>query len=74
MSRELGRVLRWRHASFRRRRLPFVWETYRLFSWRGVSFPFRDPRMWWFSVRVRLHYAIGTPLPLTDTQKGVRRF
>lgn len=26
MSRELGRILRWRHASFLRRRLPFVWE------------------------------------------------
>lgn len=29
MSREVGRLLRWRHPAFLRRRLPYVWDVAR---------------------------------------------
>lgn len=68
------------------RRFIAIWTRLRPRSWRrmrwfvlGIKihtafaaalFPFRDPRFWWFSKRVTLHYRLGLPLPLTDRQRG----
>lgn len=37
---------------------------------RAITLPVRHPRLWWFVTRVRLHYAYGLPLPLSDRQRG----
>jgi hypothetical protein len=39
----------------------------------AAAFPFRDPRLWWFCRRVRLHFLFGFPMPRTDTEKGILR-
>lgn len=39
----------------------------------AFAFAFREPRLWWFCQRVRLHYLLGFPMPRTDTEKGILR-
>jgi hypothetical protein len=29
----------------------------------AAAFPFRRPVLWWFAVRLRLHYSWGLPMP-----------
>ena len=56
MSRDLSRLLRWRHAGFRRRRLPYLVEQWVAFPLARLTFPFRDP--WtWYAFRAQLRAA-----------------
>lgn len=39
---------------------------YILGPWRWGTFPIRDPRLWWFSRRLALHFRYGFPMPLVE--------
>lgn len=39
----------------------------------NLTYPFRDPRMWWFGRRLGLHFRFGFPRPLTDRERGFIR-
>jgi hypothetical protein len=64
VSRDLARILRWRHPGFRRRRLPHVWcvlrQPFRLVWWYVTH-----PAMTVFIVRLRL--ALSRAVPEGDT-------
>lgn len=38
-----------------------------------LTFPFRDPRLWWFCRRLDLHLRFGFPRPLSDREHGILR-
>jgi hypothetical protein len=59
VSRDLSRVLRWRHASFRRRRFPYLFEQWVTFPFNRLTFPIRMPLTWWHVRRIRLAIAQG---------------
>lgn len=59
MTRDFRRLLRWRHAGFRRRRLPYVVEQCVTFPLNRLTWPLRMPHTWWFLRRLRLAHAQG---------------
>ena len=53
VSRELSRALRWRHAGFRRRRLPYLLEVWCKFPLQRLTFPFRRPDLYLVALMAR---------------------
>lgn len=58
-SRDFARLLRWRHAGFRRRRLPYLFEQWVKFFLRELLLPIRRPSTWYLIRRIRAVIAQG---------------